>query len=534
MSESNKYFHGKRKIRAADYEHPHTRNELEEIYKCSEDFIYFCVNYIKIVDQDTSQLIPFSLYDYQREMYGAYENNNRVIVLAPRQSGKSVFTIAYLLWYATFYSHKNIVLVANKEKTARKTLKKLCEMYYNLPFFLKQGALEWNKLNISFENGSNIYAEATAASGNRGDSVAILYIDECAIIESGIWSDFYSSVYPTISSVKTSKIIISSTPKGFNHFYEIWTLAKNKQSDYVPIRVKWNDVPGRDEKYKEKTIAELGGGSKGLRKWRQEYECYFVGSGGTLIEGTKLEKLQPAPIVESLMDDRLLIYEYPREYAFYIIGIDVAEGVGEDYSTCQVLKLDFINGHKQVAVFRDNLIKTNEFHLIIEAVAEKYNDALIVVEANTYGREVLNRLVYESEAENVFFANEEKDHGIKSNRANKKVGNAYLKTNIESNKIVICDLDTISEFSKYIKIKDSYAAESGQNDDLVTPLVIISYFLSNKMWLENWIDIDDVGSINKIHQQIKEEILPMGFICDGSENINLSGLVNSNDELEFE
>lgn len=526
---TQKYFQGKRKIRNANYDHPYTHDEIREINRCASDFIYFCVKYIKIIDQDTSRLIPFELYDYQKEMYDIYKNNNRVIVLAPRQSGKSIFTLAYLLWYATFYNYKNIVIVANKEKTARKSLKKLCEMYYSLPFFLKQGVLEWNKLNISFENGCNIYAEATSSSGNRGDSVAILYIDECGIIENNIWSDFYSAVYPTIASVKTSKILVSSTSKGFNHFYEMWTLAKNKQSDYIPFQVRWNDVPGRDDKYKEKTIAELGGGAKGLRKWRQEYECFFVGSGGTLIEGTKIEKLQPAPIIESLMDDKLLIYEYPREGSFYIMSIDVAEGVGEDYSTCQVFYLNFKNGHRQVAVFRDNQIKTNEFHLVIEAIAKKYNDALIVVEANTYGREILNRLAYEADIENIFFANEEKDYGIKSNKAIKKIGHSYLKSNIEKNKLIIHDLETISEFSKYIKVADTYKAESGHHDDLITPLVILSFFLSNKMWVENWLDVDDIGIVNKINEQIRDEILPMGFICDGSEDVNLSSLVNNND-----
>jgi hypothetical protein len=532
--DNNKYFHGNSKLRAAEYSHNYTDDELIEVYKCSNDFIYFCVNYIKIVDQDSGKLIPFDLYEYQKQLFDVYDKNNRVIVLAPRQSGKSVFTIAYLLWFSLFNEFKNIVLIANKEKTARKTLKKLKEMYTNLPFFLKQGVTEWNKLNISFENGSNIYAEATAASGNRGDTVSILYIDECAIIDSGIWEDFYSAVYPTIASVKSAKIIISSTPKGYNFFYQLWTMASNNQNDYKPFRVKWNEVPGRDEDYKIKTIAALGGGAKGLRKWRQEYECFFVGSGGSLIEGEVLEKLNPAIILEDRMDKSFLIYEYPEENSNYIIISDVAEGVGEDYSTCQIFKI-LNRKYKQVATYRNNEIKTNEFDLIIDQIARYYNNALSIVESNSYGREILNRLVFDDEYENVFFEADSNDYGLKMTKQSKAIGNSYLKTNVETGIFELVDFETISELSKYIKKNKTYQADSGQHDDLVTPLVLFSYFLSKRRNIEDWLNVEtDIQS--KVRERIQEELLPIGFIADGSENVDLQQVVNNiydDDDYEY-
>lgn len=521
-----KFYHGNPSIKADGYKHEFTNEEISELVRCSSDFIYFCVKYIKISDQSKGTLIPFELYEYQKRLFETYNNNDRVIVLAPRQSGKSVFTIAYLLWYATFNELKNIVLVANKEKTAMKTLKKLKEMYLNLPFFMKQGVIEWNKLSLSFENGCNIYAEATSSSGNRGDTVSILYIDECAIIEPNLWEDFYASVYPTISSVKNAKIIISSTPKGFNFYYNLWTMAINKQSDYIPFRVYWNEIPNRDETYRTKTIASLGGGSKGLRKWMQEYECSFIGSGGTLIEGQYLEKLLPKEIIESRMDNSFLIYEYPSEEDNYILVADVAEGTGNDYSTCQIFKILDKNHLEQVAIYRNNTIKTNEFDLVIDMIGKFYNDSLAIVEANTFGREILNRLVYDDEYPNVYYSPDNDDYGIKMTKQTKAIGNSYLKFNIEDSHFIIHDMETITELSKYIKKGDSYQADSGQHDDLVTPLVHLSFFLSNQRNIEDWLSTD--YSISTAYRdRIEEELLPIGFISDGSESISMQDIAEN-------
>ena len=528
MMESKKYFNNDVKIKQAGYSHTYSSDEIKEMVMCSTDFIYFCLKYIKIVDQDKAQLIPFDFYDYQKRLYQAYNSSNRVIVLAPRQSGKSVFTIAYLLWYATFNELKNIVLVANKEKTAKKTLKKLKEMYKNLPFFMKQGVIEWNQMNISFENGSNIYAESTSSSGNRGDSVSILYIDEAAIIPPNLWEEFYTSVYPTISAIKSAKIIISSTPKGFNFFYNMWNLAKNGQSDFTPFRVYWNEIPGRDERYREKTINDLGGGSRGLRKWKQEYECSFVGSGGSLIESDYLEKMNAGVILDSRYDDSFKIYEYPEENRNYILVCDVAEGNGGDYSTIQVLKIKSKEQLEQVAVYKNNEVKTNEFNVVIKLIGEYYNNALVIVEANTFGREILNRLVYDDSYDNVYYDNELDDYGIKMTKSSKKIGNSFLKSNIEKEKFIIQDYESINEFSTYVKVRDSYEADKGQHDDLVTPFVILSYFLSNRRNIEDWIQTEFSNESANL-KRIEEELLPFGFICNGSSQVNIKEVAETND-----
>lgn len=519
-----KNFNGIRGVPSHLHVHNYTDEEIIETCRCMEDFIYFCSKYIKIVDQNKGMLIPFELYPYQRSMYKTYDKNNRVIVLAPRQSGKSVFTIAYLLWVALFQEYKTIVLIANKANTAKKTLQKLKQMFIHLPLFLKQGVTEWNMMQIAFDNGSKIYAEATSASGNRGDTVSILYIDECAIIEKNLMETFFASVYPTISAVKDSKIIISSTPNGYNFFYLLWTMAVNKQSEYVPFRVKWNEVPGRDDNYKTTTIAALGGGSKGLRKWRQEYECFFVGSGGSLIDGEALENMKPSIIHESRLDGRFLIYNEPEEGASYCVISDVAEGVGGDYSTSQVMKCNLRTAkYTQVAVFRDNNIKTNEFNMVIDQICKYYNNALAIVESNSIGREVLNHLAYDDEYENIFF--DEKDFGLRMTMQSKAVGNSYLKTNIEDQNFIIQDHETISELSKYVKRGNVFKADEGQHDDLVTPLVLFSYFISKKENIENWIGSISAGK-TKMQEKIESELLPVGFICNGVEMHDLNDVAN--------
>lgn len=529
MIEQRKFYNNDIKIKQAGYSHKYTKDEIVEMVRCSTDFIYFCLKYIKIVDQDKAQLIPFDFYDYQKRLYDTYNSSNRVIVLAPRQSGKSVFTIAYLLWYATFNELKNIVLVANKEKTAKKTLKKLKEMYKNLPFFMKQGVIEWNQMNISFENGSNIYAESTSSSGNRGDSVSILYIDEAAIIPPNLWEEFYTSVYPTVAAIKSAKIILSSTPKGFNFFYNMWNLAKNGQSDFTPFRVYWNEIPGRDEKYREKVINELGGGSRGLRKWKQEYECSFVGSGGSLIESDCLEKLNAGIILESRYDDSFRIYEYPMENKNYIVVCDVGEGNGGngDYSTVQVFKIKTKEQLEQVAVYKNNEVKTNEFNLVIKLIGEYYNNALAIVESNTFGREILNRLVFDDSYDNVYYSYIADDYGIKMTKSSKSIGNSFLKTNIEKQRFLVQDYETINELSTYVKIRDSYGADKGQHDDLVTPLVILSYFLSDKRNIEDWINTDFSNESANL-KRIEEELLPFGFICNGSSQVNIKEVAETN------
>lgn len=535
------YFNNDKKLKNSGVQQEFTNEQKIEIIKCKRSFDYFCNNYIKIPDQVTKKLIPFKIRPYQERMTDALVDNNRVIVLAPRQCGKSVLVIAYMLWFATFNKYQNMVLVADREKTVKKTLKKLQNMYKELPFWLKQGLTEWNKLQISFENETNIYAEATSSAGNRGDTASLVYLDECAVIPSNLWEEFYTAVYPSIASNKNAKIIMTSTPKGYNHFHSFWNGAIKGNNDYKPIRVKWDEVPGRDEKYRETTIKALGGDDriKGLRKWNQEYECKFTGSGGTLIESHHLEKVEVKDAIHSSMENSFVIFKNPEICKVYMCISDVAEGVGEDSSTVQVLELNlFKKKYKQVARYKNNYIKTNDFPTVIKQIAEFYNMALVLVEANTLGGEVLHRLVYDLEYENVFFdqeTNKNNEYGIKVNKANKKIGCSYLKSHIENSNTDICDYMTLQELSQFVKKGDTYKADEKANDDLVMPLVLFSFFITKKQYVENWFDIENMNTKSKMSVDIENELLPpLGYINNGHETINLEEVVGNNQIDDFD
>jgi len=526
---SNKFYQGDKKLKRGGFKCSYSNHEIKEILKCKNDFHYFCSTYIKVPHAETSQLIPFVIRDYQSRMEHALVNSNRVIVLAPRQSGKSMLVIAYMLWVATFNSLQSMILVADKAKTARKTLRKLKNMYKEMPFFLKLGIEEWNKGEIYFDNETIICAEATTSAGNRGDTTSLVYLDECAVIPSNLWDEFYTAIYPSLSANKKAKIIMTSTPVGYNHFYQFWNSAENGNSNYTPVRVKWDEVPGRDDAFRERAIADLGQGDKlkGLRKWNQEYECKFVGSGGTLIESHYLEKMKTRNAIESTMEGSFVVFEPPLEHHAYMAIIDVAEGVNGDSSTVQVFKMDI---HKkkylQVARYKNNQIKTNDFPTAIYQIGEYYNQALVLVESNTFGREITNRLAFDLEYENIYFSHENKDYGIKLNKSIKKIGCSYLKTFIEGENIEIVDVETVSEISQFVKKGETYKADDNAFDDLVVPLVHFSYFISKKELLENWFDVDEVKTVSKLSSQIEDELIPtLGFISNGSETIDFNEVV---------
>jgi len=532
----NNYYNGNKKLKKAGVKIEYNNDEKREIIKCKNDFHYFCENYIKVPDAETGQLISFVIRNYQTRMRDALVTSNRVIVLAPRQCGKSMLVIAYMLWVATFNKFQNMILVADKGKTARKTLRKLKNMYQEMPFFLKQGITEWNKGEIGFENETNIYAEATTGAGNRGDTTSLVYLDECAVIPTTLWDDFYTAIYPSLSANKKAKIIMTSTPVGYNHFYQFWNGAEQGNNVYTPVRVKWDEVPGRDEAYKELTIKALGGNDrlKGIRNWNQEYECMFVGSGGTLVEASTIGKMKTKQAISETMGDSFKMFEEPIDGQAYMLNVDVAEGVDGDYSTVQVMKMDIYNRrYTQVARYKNNKVKTNDFPTAIKKIAIHYNEGLVLVESNTFGREITNRLVYDLEYENVYFSIENKDFGIKMNKQIKKIGCSYLKGYLENDNIDICDVDTIQELSQFVKKGETYKADEGATDDLVMPLVHFAFFVSKKELLENWFEVDNVNTLSKTSADIEDELIPsFGYMADGIEVIDLDEVANEISSLE--
>lgn len=497
-----------------------TKEEASEFIKCSQDPVYFIRKYVKIVNVDHG-LVPFDMWSFQEDMVRDFHANRFSICKMPRQVGKTTTTVGYMLWCVLFHEDYTIAILANKGQLAQEILSRLQKAYEYLPLWLQQGIITWNKRNIELENGSKIYAYATSAAGVRGGTYNLIFLDEFAFVPKNMADDFFTSTYPVISSGKTTKVIIVSTPCGLNHFYKMWVDATEKRSLYKPIEVHWSMVPGRDEKWKEETIRNTS-----EEQFRQEFETEFIGSSATLISGAKLRSLAFYNPLSSI--DGLDIYEEPKPGHLYIATVDCSEGVGADYSTINVVDVSQLP-YKQVAKYRSNKLPLLFFPTIIYSIATRYNEAYALIETNNIGQQVVDILHYDLEYENIYKL--EHHHikgqsisggfkrstsfGIKTTKSVKKIGCANLKTLVESDKLIVNDFDTIAEMNSFVRIRDSYAAEEGNNDDLVMGLVLFAWLAAQSYFKDSTnIDIRKV-LIEEQGLSNEENLTPVGIIDDG-------------------
>jgi len=493
---------------------------IKEYLKCSEDPIYFAKKYIKIVHVDKG-LIPFEMYDYQEEITHKITNNRRVAVLTARQSGKTTTATAIILHYILFNEFKTVAILANKGDAAREVMSRVKLAYEALPKWLQQGIEEWNKGNIALENGCQVLAGTTTSSAIRGKSISFLYLDEVAFIEG--YDEFFASVYPTISSGESTKLLMTSTPNGLNHFWKTCKGAKEGTNGYEYIEVMWNDVPTRDEKWKRETLEALDYDEE---KFAQEYECQFLGSSGTLISGAALKQLAYSNPLYS--KDGICQYEKPEKNHVYSMTVDVSRGKGLDYSTFNVIDITSMP-YKQVCTFRDNFISPIDFASIIYRVATSYNEALVLIEINDIGSQVSDTLVMDFGYEGILYTESAgrsgkrisngfgkiSDTGVRTTKAVKSVGCSMLKMLIEQQQLIINDFETIQELSRFSKKGSSYEAEPGSHDDLVMNLVVFAWLTSQSYFKE----ITDINTLSKLRQkteeQIDDDLLPFGFINTG-------------------
>jgi hypothetical protein len=523
MSSSDQIYLGNPLLKKANVAHDWTKEEIQEYIKCKEDPVYFAVNYVKIVSVDEG-LIPFRMYEFQKELVQKFHNNRFNIAKLPRQTGKSTVVVSYLLHYALFNDSSNIGILANKASTARDLLGRLQTAYENLPKWLQQGVIAWNKGSMELENGSKIMAASTSASAVRGMSFNIIFLDEFAFVPNHIADDFFSSVYPTISSGQRTKVIIISTPYGMNHFYKLWVDAQNKRNNYIWTEVHWSEVPGRDQKWKEETIKNTS-----ERQFTQEFECEFLGSVDTLISASKLRSLVFDTPISS--NKGLDVYEKPDEKSEYIITADVSRGIGGDYSAFIVFDITTVP-YKIVAKYRNNEIKPMLFPNVINDVARAYNNAYVLCEVNDVGDQVASILNYDLEYPNVLmcsmrgragqivgqgFSGNKTQLGVKMSITVKKVGCANLKQIIEDDKLLFRDYDIINELTTFIQKKQSFEADDGFHDDLVMCLVIFSWMAVQDYFKE----MTDNDVRQRIYEdqknQIEQDMAPFGFITTGLE-----------------
>jgi hypothetical protein len=518
---------GNQNLKKSDTPVEWTPELIKEFAKCSEDPIYFAKKYIKIVHVDRG-LVPFDMYPYQEEIVNKITNNRRVAVLTARQSGKTTTAVAVILHYILFNEYKTVAILANKGDAASEVLSRIKLAYEALPTWLQQGVEEWNKTYITLENGCKVYAGTTSSSAIRGKAVALLYLDEVAFIEG--YDEFFASVYPTISSGETTKLLMTSTPKGLNHFWKTCKGAEEGTNGYQFVKVMWYDVPGRDEAWKQETLEAL---DHDHEKFNQEYCCQFLGSSGTLITGHKLKDLSPfVPITQS---QGIYQYEKPEKDHTYALIADVSRGKGLDYSAFSVIDITSMP-YKQVCVFRDNMISAIDYASVVHNVAKLYNDAFVLVEINDIGGQVSDILSMDYGYENMIFTEnagrsgkrvsggfgKNVDRGIRTTKSVKSVGCSILKMLIEQNQLIVTDFNTIQELSRFSRKGVSYEAESGATDDLVMGLVLFAW-LSDQSYFRDLTDINTMLALReKTEAEIEEDLLPFGFIYDGIDDDSLN------------
>ena len=498
-----------------------TKEQILEYQKCAADPIYFMETYVKIVSLDEG-LVPFKMYDFQKKIVDTIHNNRFTICKLPRQSGKSTTTVSYLMHYAMFNPNSNIALLANKSSTARDILSRLQLAYENLPKWMQQGVVNWNKGNIELENKSTIVAAATSSSAIRGGSYNIIFLDEFAFVPTNIAEMFFSSVYPTISSGQKTKMVIVSTPYGMNQFYKLWIDAIKKRNDYIPIEVHWSEVPGRDDNWKEQTIRNTS-----PEQFQQEFECEFLGSVNTLISPAKIKNIVFKTPIKS--NAGLDVYEDPKKGATYVCMVDVARGVNKDYSAFIIADVSQMP-YKVVAKYRSNDIKPILFPHTIDRVCKAYNHAHVLVEVNDLGQQIAEALQFELEYDNLLmttqrgragqilgagFSGRGSGFGVRMTKQIKKIGCSNIKTLIESDKILINDFNIIEEMSTFIKKGQSWMAEEGCTDDLMMCLVIFGW-LSNQPFFKEMTDTNARQQLYEEQQNLIEQAMsPFGFVDDG-------------------
>ena len=496
-----------------------------EFIKCAQNPTYFAEKYIQIVHVDHG-LIPISLYDYQKEIVDKITNNRRVTVVTSRQAGKTTTAVAVILHYVLFNEHKTCALLANKGDAAREILDRIKIAYEALPKWMQQGVMEWNKGSVEFENGCKIIAGSTSSSAIRGKSISFLYIDETAFVEN--WDEFFASVFPTISSGETTKMLYTSTPNGLNHFYKTCQGAKEDTNGFEYVEVPWQKVPGRDDAWKQETLAAM---DFDKQKFNQEFECGFLGSSGTLIDGSKLKTLvTQRPIAET---PQMKVYEQPQKGHIYCLIADVSRGKGLDYSAFHVIDVTTMP-YKQVFVYRDNTISPIDYASTIHNVLKRYNDAYTLVEINDIGGQVTDLLHHEFECESMLLTesagrsgkrlstgfSKNADKGIRTTKSVKAVGCNMIKMLIEQDQIIINDFDTVNEFSTFSRRGKTYQAESGRHDDLVMGLVLFGW-MSDQIFFKEITDINTVDRLKERNENAMiESLLPIGFNSYDHENEN--------------
>ena len=513
-------YHGNPNLKPLAYQHDFSKEEIAEYIKCREDPVYFLENYVKIITLDKG-LQPFKLYPCQKEKVKCIMDNRRVVLMEGRQQGKTVTSAACILHYTIFQEDKTVAIMANKSSAAREVLNRYQIMYENLPIWMQQGVKTWNKGDVELENNSKVLTAATTAAAIRGKSVNWLYIDEAAIIPNNIADEFFTSVYPTISAGETTKILLTSTPLGYNHFWKFWNESVKGVNGFANMFIPYYEIPGRDEKWLEEQKQLLG-----QVKFNQEVMCEFLGSTNTLINSTTIGAL--STIDPEFQNANLDIYESPKENHYYAMAVDTARGIGGDYSAFVVVDITEMP-YKVVAKYRDNEIAPMLFPDVIGKVGRDYNDAFVLIEVNDIGQQVVEILHQEIEYENILSTVTEKNRqfvspgfgkstklGVNTSKQVKRQGCFTFKSLLEEQKLLVFDEHIIHEISTFIEKGNTYQADEGYHDDLVMCMVLFGW-LSSQQFFKDMTDINTREGLYKQQSANIEHNLTPYIRDDGQE-----------------
>lgn len=515
-----------------------TAEQVKEVIKCSKDIGYFIRTYVKIINLDRG-LIDFEMYPFQEEMAETIADNRFTIIKTCRQAGKTTTSAAVILWHVLFNDSYTVAILANKLSTAREILARVQRAYEYLPKWLQQGVIVWNKTNIELENGSQIIASSTASSAIRGYSINFLYLDEFAFVPRNIQDDFFTSVYPTIISGTNTKVVITSTPNGFDLFYKIWTNSVENRNEYANFSVNWWDVPGRDEKWKEKTIANTS-----EDQFRQEFEAEFLGSSNTLISPNVLRRMTFKTPISTFYDGSLSVYKEPEKDKNYFCIVDTSRGTGIDYSAFIIVDTSSVP-YEVVACYKNNIIDPLIYPEVIYNVIKNYNHAFTLVEINDNGQQIADILHNDLEYENIIFTAVKGragqvigggfastvQRGVRTTKQVKRIGCANAKTMIEKDKIILNDYHLVNELSTFIQKGTSYEADMGSHDDLIMCVVLFAW-ATNQTFFKDLTDTDFRKKLLEDREKlISDDVLPFGFIDDGSDFQNENIINNSNEPL---
>jgi hypothetical protein len=515
----NNSYNGNSNLKPIGFEMQYTTDQVKELMKCRDDPIYFIENYCYIVSLDRG-LILFSLYDCQKEKVDVIMNNRKVILMEGRQQGKTITSAACILHYTIFNSNKTVAILANKSTAAREVLSRYQIMYENLPLWMQQGIKTWNKGDVELENGSKVFTSATSTSGIRGKSVNWLYIDEAAIIPNNVAEEFFTSTYPTIMAGETTKVLLTSTPLGYNHFWKYWNDAQENRNGFVALQIPYWKIPGRDEKWAEEQKAVLG-----ELKFNQEVLCTFLGSSNTLIAADTIARLSPIPFIHE--KDGLDVLEYPVPGHVYFTTVDTSRGVGGDYSAFTVIDTTEFP-YKIVAKYRNNKISPLLYPTVVHKVSKEYNNAYVLVEINDIGQQVADIIHNDLEYENMIWVATDTRYGqvlsssgrssvlgVRTTKQVKRIGCATLKSLVEESKLLVFDRDIISEFSTFIEHNGVFQADEGYHDDLTMTLVLFAWATNDPMFKDLMNANNRQALYSSQMKTIEDELTPFGFIDNG-------------------